>query len=309
MHADPINPHASAGKLAAPPVSPGLSLERMAHIALADAVTTLCREVGRDQLAAFRGAVADRGTCKPDGSLRSALDLASEQRLRTGLARLLPEAGFVGEETSAAGAADPVWVVDPLDGTTNFLSGLAPFAVSVALVRGAVAELGVIHAPPTGECFTAVRGAGAWRNGRPLPRAVPRPLAEAVVCVGLPVRCTGPARAALLTRLDGIWAGARDVRCLGCAAMELAYVAAGDVQGFWEAGLGPWDGAAASVLLAETGCRIADGDGAPYAPLRSRGLLAGVPGVFEALAEIVAGICADAPRPAAGALFMHGSGR
>lgn len=293
MQPDPMHPHGQG----APPVA---SARARTHVALADAVAALCREVGRAQLAAFRGPALAPGTRKPDGSLRSGLDLASEQRLRAGLARLLPEAGFIGEETGVSGVADPVWVVDPLDGTTNFLSGLAPFALSVALVRGGVAEVGVIHAPHSNECFIAVRGAGAWCNGRPLPRARPRPLAEAVVCVGLPAHCTGAARALLLARIDRIWAGARDVRCLGCAAMELAYVAAGHVQGFWEVGLNPWDGAAASVLLAETGCAIADGAARPYAPLRSSGLLAGVPQVFAALAGLVAGAAADA-LPAAGA--------
>lgn len=256
---------------------------------LADAVAALCRQVGRLQTAAFRdpaGLVTER---KPDGSLCSPIDLQSEAMLRAGLAELLPRAGFLGEESGLSGRDDLLWVVDPLDGTTNFVSGLEPFAVSVALVRDGTAQLGVVYSPTREECFAAVLGGGARRNGQALAQVVPRPLSAAVIGIGLPVRGSAPSPAAVLERLDRLWSGTRDLRAAGCAALESSWVAAGYLQGFWETGLNAWDTAASAVLLTETGCRIGDGRGAPYRPLASRGLLAGHPGVFEALAEIVGG--------------------
>lgn len=270
---------------------------------LADAVAALCRQVGRLQTAAFRGARGPGGLVvarKPDGSLCSPIDLQSEAMLRAGLADLLPQAGFLGEESGLSGGDDLLWVVDPLDGTTNFVSGLEPFAVSVALVRDGTAQLGVVYSPTRAECFAAVRGYGARRNGQALAQVVQRPLSAALVGIGLPVRGSAPSPGAVLGLIDRLWSSARDLRAAGCAALESSWVAAGYLQGFWETGLGAWDTAAASVLLAETGCRIGDGHGAPYRPLASRGLLAGHPGVFEALAEIVGGIDpgdAAEPRP------------
>lgn len=255
---------------------------------LTDAVLALCRQVGETQQAAFRRARPGSGEHKPDGSLSVALERDSEERLRSGLAALLPEAGFLGEESGRTGREDLLWVVDPLDGTTNFLAGLEPFAISVALVRDGIAELGVVYGPSRGECFTALRGSGAQHNGRPLPVATCLTLAQAVVGIGLPAAPADGSRAALLARLDRLWEQARDLRCLGCAAFELSHVAAGHLQGFWEVGLKAWDIAAASVLLAETGCRIADAHGEPYRLFESSGIVVGHPGVFEALLDIVA---------------------
>lgn len=265
------------------------ALRQTLDFALTDAVLDLCREVGGGQAAAFRRVAPGGGAAKADGSLVSALDADSETRLRDGLTGLLPMAGFLGEESGRSGPADLFWVVDPLDGTTNFISGLRPFAISVALVRDGVGELGVVYSPSDGESFVAVRGDGAWRNGRALGAVGSIALSQSVIGMGLPVSRPELDSAGVLGRLAALWHRARDLRCLGCASLELCYVAAGDLQGFWEIGLRAWDVAAAAVVLGETGCRIADDRGAPHSLLSSSGMVAAHPGAFEDLVEVIAG--------------------
>jgi myo-inositol-1(or 4)-monophosphatase len=280
--------------------TPGRATEPVIDRTLADAVLALCREVGARQTAAFRQGSPGGGAHKLDGSLLSDVDRDSELALRDGLAALLPEAGFLGEELGRSGREDLCWIVDPLDGTTNFLSGLGTFAISVALVRDGIGVLGVVHAPVLDESFLGLRGGGAWRNGRRLDPVQPLPLTQAVIAVGLPVVQSPAERAAVLERMGTIWAAARDLRSLGCAALELCHVAAGDLQGFWELRLKPWDCAAATVLLAETGCGVADAAGRPHALLGADGICAGHPDAFDALLAIIAGAPADPTEPNGG---------
>ena len=157
------------------------------------------------------------------------------------------------------------WIVDPLDGTTNFVHGLPLFAVSVALEVDGRAVVGVVFDPNLGECFTAERGRGARVNGVPLRVSSTATLGESLLATGFPydVRAAADnnlAEHAALTRRSRI------VRELGSAALSLASVAAGRLDGFWELGLGPWDVAAGALLVEEAGGRVTSLEGGPVDP-------------------------------------------
>ncbi|TAM89341.1 MAG: inositol monophosphatase [Jatrophihabitans sp.] len=180
-------------------------------------------------------------------------DRATERWLRERLASRRPDDAILGEEGGAsAGSSGLRWVLDPIDGTVNFVLGLPQYAVSVAVqdVEGTVA--GAVCNPVTGEVFAASRGAGARCNGRALagPREVP--LDRAVVATGFSYRAeVRRAQAAVLARLLPRIA---DVRRMGAASLDLCAVAAGRVDGYFEAGLHPWDYAAGMLVATESGC-------------------------------------------------------
>jgi len=192
---------------------------------------------------------------KGPGDFVSAADRRAEQTLRRELARARPRFGFLLEETGVVSGEDRDhrWIVDPLDGTTNFLHGLPHFAISVALERRGELIAGVIYDPIKDELFCAEKGAGAYLNDRRLRVSGRNDLATCLIGTGIPV-LDWPGReqgfAAQLERLSDEVAG---IRRLGAASLDLAYVAAGRLDGFWEFGLKPWDVAAGIVLVREAG--------------------------------------------------------
>jgi myo-inositol-1(or 4)-monophosphatase len=199
-----------------------------------------------------------------------------------------PDPRILAEEgTEHAGAtAEHEWVLDPLDGTTNFLQGLPVWAVSIAC-RGRDGLLaGVVLDPRGDNLFAAARGAGASWNGRPM-RVSPRPgLDGAFLATGYPFR----ARAALglyLKLFEEVFRQARAIRRCGAAALDLAYVAAGVYDGFFELRLSPWDVAAGALLVEEAGGALCDFDGGAGA-LASGNVLAGAPGVLRELVRAAA---------------------
>jgi myo-inositol-1(or 4)-monophosphatase len=191
--------------------------------------------------------------------------------------RILAEEGTV----HAAATSDLEWVIDPLDGTTNFLQGLPVWAVSIACRRGDEVLAGVVFDPEGGNLFAAARGAGATWNDRPI-RVSTRPsLDGAFLATGYPFR----ARAALDLYLDlfrAVFARSRAIRRCGAAALDLAYTAAGVYDGFFELRLSPWDIAAGAILVEEAGGVLTDFDGGS-GPFASGNVLAGTPGVVEGL--------------------------
>jgi myo-inositol-1(or 4)-monophosphatase len=192
----------------------------------------------------------------------SAADRRAEQVLRAELARVRPDYGFLGEEEGAVEGRDPThrFIADPLDGTTNFLHGIPHFAVSVGLERQGVLAAAVIYNPVTDELFTAERGSGAFLNDRRLRVAVRRNLGEAVIGCGIPHRGRGDA-ARFRRELEAVQGRVAGVRRFGAAALDLAWVAAGRLDGFWERGLSPWDMAAGILLVREAGGYVSDLDG------------------------------------------------
>ena len=184
----------------------------------------------------------------------SAADHRAEETLVAELRRARPRFGFLLEEGGAVAGEDSSnrWIVDPLDGTTNFLHGIPHFAISIGLERDGKPYAGVIYDPIRDELFWAENGTGAFLNNQRLRVSARRELPTALLAAGLPfkVRERYPDHAETIDRLSGQTSG---VRRLGSAALDLAYVAAGRLDGFWAFGLEPWDLAAGLVIVRESG--------------------------------------------------------
>ena len=191
----------------------------------------------------------------------SEVDSQAEAEIIRELRRAFPEAGILGEESGAVGKGRQTFVIDPLDGTSNFLRGLPHFCVSIALVENGEPLHGVVFDPLRNELFTASRGAGALLNDRKIRVAERKDLGGALLVTGFPPR----ERARLQPHLDCIGkllAQAEDVRRTGSAALDLAWVACGRADAYFEAGVKPWDIAAGMLLVREAGGRVCDFRGA-----------------------------------------------
>jgi myo-inositol-1(or 4)-monophosphatase len=192
--------------------------------------------------------------------LVTAADVAAERRIRSIIAGRFPEHAVLGEE-QAEGASRPGgrcrWIVDPLDGTTNFAHGLALFCVSIALEIDGRLELGVVYDAVAGELFTAERGGGARLNGQIIRVSVCDTLIDGLLCTGFPYSIR-ERRQRQVDVFSSFLGRARAVRRLGSAALDLCYVAAGRFDGFWEEQLHPWDIAAGALMVAEAGGRVTD---------------------------------------------------
>jgi myo-inositol-1(or 4)-monophosphatase len=183
-------------------------------------------------------------------------DGAVEKMLRNSLGTLVPQASFLGEEGSPEqGLAGLAWVVDPLDGTTNFAHGVPFVATSVALCQDGVPMLGIVNLPLLGELFTAARGQGARMNGEPIQVSQVASLDSALVATGFPYRIEEH-KEAILRQLSLAMPYTQGVRRAGAAALDLAFVACGRYDGFFEFALNPWDTAAGVLLVEEAGGRV-----------------------------------------------------
>src|SRR5262249_23072084 len=194
------------------------------------------------------------------------VDVAVERRFRALIVERFPDHQILAEELGGAAAVPPgpCWVFDPIDGTTNFAHGLPIFCASLALEIDGVAEVGAVYDPNRRELFTAERGGGAFLNGRPLRVSPAARLVDAMLVTGFPYDVH--TRVEEIVGLFAAFVGrARAVRRLGSAALDLCYVAAGRVDGFWETDLKPWDIAGGALIVAEAGGRVTDTDGAPFA--------------------------------------------
>jgi myo-inositol-1(or 4)-monophosphatase len=216
----------------------------------------------------------------------SEVDRAAEQAVIAAIRKAYPGHGILAEESGASAGDDYTWVIDPLDGTTNFLHGFPQFAVSVACRHRGRAEVGVVLDPMRGELFTAERGGGTQLDGRRL-RVSSRPgLEGALVGTGFPYRENRRWLKSYMAMLEAVMQATAGVRRPGAASLDLAYVAAGRLDAFWEFGLSPWDTAAGTLLITEAGGRVANLAGGEY--VDGGQLLVGSPKVFAALTELLA---------------------
>ena len=220
------------------------------------------------------------------------VDRAAEAEIIAIIRRHYPEHAVLAEESGASGDHEVQWIIDPLDGTTNFVHGFPVFAVSIAAqVRGRL-EVAAIYDPLRLELFTATRGAGAQLENHKIRVSKQRVLEGALLATGFPysAKVNLDAYLAMLRTLMPLVAG---VRRPGAAALDLAYVAAGRVDGFWELGLQPWDTAAGALLVQEAGGHISALDGSTYQ--HGGDVLAGAPRVHAAM---LAALAPHLPAPA-----------
>ncbi|MBK8908707.1 MAG: inositol monophosphatase [Rhodospirillales bacterium] len=225
----------------------------------------------------------------------SKADRRAEQIIHEELAKARPTFGFLMEESGAQVGTDTSnrWVVDPLDGTTNFLHGIPHFAISIALERDGEPFAGVVYSPVPDEMFFAEKGAGAFLNGRRLRVSARARMNEAIFATGIPFYGL-PDHELFLAQVRAVMAVSAGVRRFGSAALDLAYVAAGRYDGYWENGLHPWDVAAGIVLVREAGGFVADLTGGRKM-LSERGILATNSALHEELGHLVRGAAASGP--------------
>jgi len=283
-------------------------METPAHLA-----ATAIRAViaGADALAPFLGEgcaleVGEKGT----NDFVTAADLASERAIREAIRGVHPGHGILGEEEAGAAldAPGPTWIVDPLDGTTNFIHGFPPFAVAAGCAIAGRVVAAAIAAPALGDLWWGARGAGAYAAPLATARRVPPEslargaggrrlrttdragLAGALVATGFPFRRLEHLEG-YLVQFRAVLRVAAGIRRCGSACLDLAWVASGRLDGFWEEGLGPWDLAAGSLLVEEAGGVVTDISGGPAFLARGDVVAAG-PGVHGEL------LAAVRPRPA-----------
>jgi myo-inositol-1(or 4)-monophosphatase len=225
--------------------------EEIAHAAGA-LVGEMVAEAGRPSLRAHAAAK----TSATD--LATAADRASEALIAARLAAVRPDDGLLGEEGARhPGTTGVAWIVDPIDGTTNFVYGYGSFAVSIAAVVGEIAVAGCVFDPTREETFTAARGCGATRNGEPLaPRVGAPPLAECLIGTGFGYEASDRRRQGAI--VSQVLPAVRDIRRGGAAALDLCFVAAGRLDGYYESGLKAWDRAAGVLIARECGLSVTD---------------------------------------------------
>jgi len=246
----------------------------------------LAESLARDAAAHLREAVnhaqeVDTKTTLTD--MVTATDRASERLIVDGIRAVRPDDAILGEEgTADQGTSGVRWIVDPLDGTTNFLYCLPAFAVSIAVEVDGVTEVGVVVDAARDETFSAVRGGGAHGGGRRMRCTDATELATALVGTGFSYDAGRRARqGAVLAELLPV---VRDIRRVGAAAIDLCWVASGRLDAFYERGLAPWDLAAGALVAQEAGAVVGDIDGGPPSGAFT---LAAAPGIFEPLRAVL----------------------
>ena len=202
---------------------------------------------------------------KGEIDLVTELDRRSEELIVGRLRRAFPHHAIIAEESGGEGGAEYLWLVDPLDGTTNYAHGLPWFTVSIGLLRGGKPILGVVYNPPLDELFWAERGKGAWLNGGKIEVSRTTQLSQSLLATGFPYDI----RVSEVNNLDHFShfsLQALAIRRAGSAALDLAYLACGRFDGFWELKLHPWDMAAGSLLIEEAGGDVTDFKGEGFDP-------------------------------------------
>ncbi len=236
-----------------------LDLSFVRHAALAaahEAGALLMDRLGNARVVKMKGAI----------DLVTEADLGAEKIILDRIARAFPDHAILAEEKGAKPGASPyTWIVDPLDGTTNYSHGVPLFAISMALARDTEILFGLVHNPATGELFMAEKGGGAFLNGRPIRVSGQAEISRSLLVTGFPYNLASMMDE-LMSRFTRCLAAAQGVRRLGSAALDLCFVAAGRFDGFWEQNLHPWDTAAGLIIVEEAGGRVTTFDRKPFTP-------------------------------------------
>ena len=227
-------------------------------------------------------------TSKGRNDFVTEIDKAAEAEIIGHIRKHYPKHSFLAEESGEIQGSDSetVWIIDPLDGTTNFLHGFPVFSVSIACQHRGKLEHAVVYDPMRGEIFSASRGSGAHLDNHRIRVSKQRGLDGALVATGFPYRANMQHIDAYLGMMRAVMEQTAGIRRPGSAALDLAYVAAGRVDAFWEIGLKPWDTAAGTLLIQEAGGRVGTLTGGAYT--QGGNVIAGSPKAYDALVELLA---------------------
>jgi myo-inositol-1(or 4)-monophosphatase len=214
------------------------------------------------------------------------VDKSSEAKLVKELSKLLPEAGFIAEEgTSSVRGERYNWVIDPLDGTTNFIHGLPPFAISIALMDRDEVILGVVHEVISNETFYAWKGSAAYLNGKEIHVSKVTSVKDSLIATGFPYTEFLRIKP-FMKSLEYLFTNSHGVRRLGSASVDMAYVACGRFEAFYEYGLSPWDVAAASLIVNQAGGKVSDfREGIDY--IFGREIIVGNANIFDEFSRLI----------------------
>src|ERR1700712_3596777 len=259
----------------------------MLHSALINVMVKAARRAGRSLKRDLGEVEHLQVSLKGPANFVTKADKRSEEMLYDDLSKARPGYGFIGEEGGVRAGDDKshTWIVDPLDGTTNFLHGIAQFAISIGLQREGVMIAGLIYNPANDELYTAERGKGAFLNDTRLRVAGRRKLNECVIACGLPHIGRGDHN---LSRLEmtAIHDKVAGLRRFGAASLDMAFIASGRLDGYWERTLSPWDMAAGQILIREAGGTVSGIQGDDD-PLKSGSIICGNEFVHAELVKIL----------------------
>lgn len=251
---------------------------------LLSAAFTMAENAGGIHMKYFRKSGLEQSTKLNDSDVVTIADKEAEASILTFIHQHFPTHGIISEESgSEHDDREWRWVIDPLDGTTNFAMGLPPFCVSIALELNKEAIVGVVYAPYLGECFYAVKGMGAWLNGIPIYCSDKSELSKAVIATGMPYdRNDNPDNN--LAEICRMALCVRGIRRMGSAAIDLCYTAAGYFDAYWELNLNRWDVAAGQLIALEAGVIVES-----IRSDRNHSLLASNPNLYPSMCSILLG--------------------
>lgn len=250
---------------------------------LCDLASRLAVAAGELVFEGRKNGVSSISTKSSDTDVVTEFDRASEHLIVEGLQAERPDDAVVGEEgTDSAGASGIRWLIDPIDGTTNFQYDLPGYAVSIAALSGDRPLAGAVYIPGSRELFTATAGGGALLNGSPIHCGTTSSLQHALVATGFSYQVER--RREQAQRIAQVIPRIRDIRRLGAAAADLCYLAAGRLDVYYEQWLNPWDWAAGELIAREAGCRVGRFDGGPT---DHSGVLAANPALFDQVVELL----------------------